>query len=151
MQSGTKLIQTDKSRSKLILAVAYGVTRCPRMVPSQAPLTPGIPGRDSCSPPNDPCRRRGLGDPCCLSGQSRNPTHQEPQMLCHNQASSSVRRAISLIDSSRLNEVKVISVVITVENAEKCLAKWCGTLVCLFASQFYAWLKTRLESFSVPT
>jgi hypothetical protein len=40
------------------------------------------------------------------------------------QIPSSTRGTVSLIDSSRLNEVQVISIVMTAENAGKCLAKW---------------------------
>ena len=56
--------------------------------------------------------------PCCPSGRLRNPTHQKPQILHHDQTPSFTRRTVSLIDSSRLNEVQVVSLVITVQNAE---------------------------------
>jgi hypothetical protein len=59
-----------------------------------------------------------------VSGRPRNPAHQEPQMLCHNQTPSSARMAICLIDSPRLNEVYVIPVVITIENAEIFSPRW---------------------------
>jgi hypothetical protein len=42
-------------------------------------------------------------------------------MLCHNQTPSSTRRTVSLIGASRVNEVSLILVAITVESAENFL------------------------------
>jgi hypothetical protein len=45
-------------------------------------------------------------------------------MLCHDQIPSHARGIVSLIDPSRLNEARVISIVITIGDAENFLSKW---------------------------
>jgi hypothetical protein len=45
-------------------------------------------------------------------------------MLCHDQTPSHARGIVSLIDPSGLNEARVISIVITIGDAEIFLSKW---------------------------
>jgi hypothetical protein len=45
-------------------------------------------------------------------------------MLCHDQTASHARGIVSLIDPSALNEARVISMVMTIGDAEIFLSKW---------------------------